>query len=1319
MSREYYDQLNFRDRVPSWDWGVVAADQAKEEALALRPYKAAASEAMAVPAMIRSWERRSSQFEKDPEWVIDEQMEADIRLDHTQEEFKYITNSFSEEEMLARRSDVAEDRERLSTMASGGWQSQLAFLAFSIVDPPSVLLSLGTSGLSVVKNAVGAKRVAALAGITGLENVALDSLLMQGNTQREVSDLLVSFAAGAVIGGGIGAATRGRNPKLAHQVDEADAALRADVQRNIEQKFVDQHGVDNAPFNRRFPDADMKAMEAELDAHRMTLEEGTQGTLTKGQRSQINKQIRELETRISAEDAKIGIRQGEILPEHAKILDLEAKYIDDAKVVQARVEGGFRRTIKDQEAKVAKAEEAWTKVPDQKRAARLFKQESKLDDLKAKMQTKVDDALKKLKGKVDVKKAKLSKKVTERSKDFNKAKKPLEREITALKGKLDAADIARERSNKYRAWSKLSDEEKFADLYQGRQYPTRRQVAEEQIENLDRPTEGVRSGGAAAFGDPTMHNIHEVSRAEGMKVGELTARGASVPNALRGSMLKGKSMFTRSLHSAQNILSNSQNYAIRGLAYDIVDAPQGGPSNPFTVASRVSNTGTLIRTAMRNRLHEGLREWGKESGLTTFQATCSPRHFNQYWKEVMIERQHPGTFDSVGVKKGAAGVGDQFTLAGQIRKDAGEAGFENLELKDNYITIIFNNTAIKNALNRNSPQKIANLISKGYQNGKYKLHPKLADHIGEAYVHRARHPNLTMRDSVMATSGKDADKIAEDLLSAGVERNIVEDFLNTSAEKSRMEHISNRAKRSFEPDLRTEYQDLKLIDFVDSDVPKLLESYTREASAGSAFAKIGYKTRKEVDETISAVEKAAFNNRPGISQAGDEQYFREIAQEIQILRDVVDMAYGRSINPYAGSPWIRNLGRIRDFTGLVRLQFVGAASIPELGRITAKRSIDSVLEAIPDVGAFMGTKNVRKGGKYSGEFERPDLAELERAFGYNGEDHVLFNETLRSDALEEYGTGRLGKIVDLALSKGRRVQEITSGFRTIQSTGEKIALRSLANDIKKWAGGSGKKLSQADIDRAGWQDGFLDELKDFMQKNPKTDTFNGTDFTLFNFEKMTPNMQERLQIGVNRIVMSDMQRPFVGETPTWMHKWLGQTATQFRSFSYLSIEKQLVGDLKHDKAMAALIAMHSAMYAYMAMGVSSMQRNIGREDAMERIEKDMFGPGAIFGTVNRIGQLAGAGIGVDFLATAGVLPDSLMQDRDQAGARAFTASSVPVVGMAADALQAVKAVPDFLKGNADASKTIKEIQDITPFGKTIGINQGFNVLKQSKFKLYE
>ena len=192
----------------------------------------------------------------------------------------------------------------------------------------------------------------------------------------------------------------------------------------------------------------------------------------------------------------------------------------------------------------------------------------------------------------------------------------------------------------------------------------------------------------------------------------------------------------------------------------------------------------------------------------------------------------------------------------------------------------------------------------------------------------------------------------------------------------------------------------------------------------------------------------------------------------------------------------------------------------------------------------------------------------------------------------------------------------------------------------------------------------------------------------------------------------------------YMHRWLGQTLTQFRGFSILSLEKQLLHDVRHDRIAGSLIALHSIAFSYMALGIQVLHNSIGREDKDDYVKNQMSGRNLSVGLFNRMGQVASAGIALDFLATLGVLPSELSAAPAHPGGRVLSGSSVPVFGVAGDSFDALRTTMDAAFGRdtdsdgedrekAGAADVVKAMHKILPGAKTIGVHQGFNALESA------
>jgi len=1315
LTNDYYANVRQASPIPSMDKARSAKPRVDDfdtgDVLG-----AAAREAMIPFALKRIWERRSAQFEKSDNFAITEKMSEDFRSIYNKSDTKYLEDSNSKDELAARHRFIAEDKKRLSDMAKGGWVGGASLLAFYMLDPVSIAASLASGGLGFLQKGSALARMSKYALTTGTEAVLLDSMLLGGSTQWESSDLIMSFGAGAVIGGTIGALSRSVNPRAAREADQADHALRIDAENKIiHDQMVTNLPAEMLPIKKAHPEADAVIIIRDMDEHESALRAGVAGGLNRGQAKQISKQVEEIKLKIEVENERLRSAQGEVSLQREAASSKRSEFAENASPKREALKAKHGATISKAEEKVSRLEDLIRRKETDKRAGQLF--EAKEELTKAKKARDVETAKLETSLKRSIKK--VEKKFTDSLKKASRAAKETKRLLTEqlsdAQARLEVGRDAKTSANSLRKWNKMTEQEKVDILYGDEGPPSLKVEAERQRESLqgtlerdaaekaERGKAGSVGAAESGFTENPVPEIHKLDTSQKARIEGYERLGIDQAEDVRGAMLPWKSKVTDAIMSVQARISNSHNFAIRGFGYLLFEAPQGGKAAAATIASRVKNGQTMIRGAMRNRLNENMRVWGAENGLSSYKSLMVPSNINKYHKEVMLELYAPGTSSSPAIKAAAEGGKDQFYKGGKIWQDANGAGMENVDLNKPYVPVIQDSVKIKNALRNNEESTVREVLSLGYQRGGFQLEKDLADRVADAHIQRAKDDTLVMAEQGRKSTNKDIQDLVDQLKKAGVEDDVVDDFLKSSMDTEVRQHMSNRAKKSLRPNITVESNGLKYIDLIVNDLPRILESYTRDAAGGAAFAKIGLTTRSQVLDEIAILEKRGEDIGQNAS---------DLKREIKILRDGVDMAYGRTLNPVDESGMIKALSRVRSATSLLRLQFVGAASIPELARITSQRQLSSVLEAVKDLGAIRGTKHLREGGEWSGHLKREDLDELEDVIMYNGEDHILYPNGLRADDIEEAeGASRIAQYFDNALAQGRRIGEVASGFRLIQGTGERLAVRALAIDIKKMMKGGKSLLSEAEINSAGWHDGFLDEVKQFMKDNPKTAKINGREIDMFNFGKMTPDMQERLQIGMHRITMRQMQRPMIGEMPQFMNRWLGQTMTQFRSFSILSMEKQLVHDIRHDKVMGALIGMQSAMYGFMAVGIASLQRNLGKDNAEEKILSDMTGSNLTLGILNRMGQLAAVGIGMDGLATLGVLPDALLSGRDQVGARAMTNDSVPVIGVAKDVFEAQKVIMQALTGDETMSRAIKEVQDIAPFAKTIGINQGINALR--------
>lgn len=1331
---KYYEQLQ-GGRVDVSSAEQYLVDQSLPETSFTDLLGASYDDAFVWNAAGRMYDRRSSQFKRDNTWTVTPEIENDLVAQYRPDDVDYLKASKSRDEFLARKRYIQEDQEREKIIARAGGAGIATNLTLGLLDPVGIALGVATGGLGFVEKGTKAARILKNAGLVGAESLALEAALAGGNTQSEASDLVFAFGTGAVIGGGVGALSRARNGAAL-----ADEAIVADSDAYAVGRAVE--AAENAGLTREtvtipetetvtVREVDVARMEHNAYLYELELQQAADSPLTRQEVKSIKKEQDALRARIAEEEGIQAQNRTDVQGLRDNVSRVESEQAERLGKARTDIEAKYASRIEEAQAKVddlaAKVEQA---TDPRKANKRLYTAQNRLDDLIRERDAELTRELESARGAVRDAQHKLNKELGDRNARSKMSKQEIEGRISKLQARIDRGQRSREAAKQLKKFRSMprSKQIEFAHSKDGGGYeiPKKDVLYKRNVEALERP-QGETADAPQPLSDvpqaPELGTVQPVEGGgtlsaarvgfSGNKIGQqyktsdrmkdrlmtFLQDGANVPASLIGNMPLGKGV-ARWVQGLHTYLSNSQSYVIRGLNYHLFEAPQGGKAAKVTAAARVQVNQRKIRAAMKYRLEEGFEDYAASKGIDKVRGALSIELHQEFYKKVMLEAKYPGTYSDPGVKHAAQGVRDQLHLAGKIRKDAGEAGFENLDLDKNYVTSVVDGAAIFHAVRQHGRAKVREVLSEAYQRGRYKIKKEGADAVAEAYISRAMDNRVSAAESYRQSTGKDIDDLKEKLEEAGVPNDVIEDFLKSTEKQEAVKHMSDRARLSLEPDLRTEVNGLSAIDLFDSNLPKLLESYTIDAAGGAAMAKLGFKTREEFDEFLKATHQHGLNQ--GIDPA-------ELEVQIGMIREGVDMLYGRSINKYAHEGWSRNLSRLRDITALLRLQAVGLSAIPESARAITNRGLKEFMRQVPAAATIIrGSRAQREGGKFSGTFTDPELRELDEVLQYAGEDHVIYPNAMRSDEVEEAGFRKgFGAKLDTWLAQGRRIHELTSFFRMFQGGGEKIAARSLNRNIRRWMYDEGDdlRLRQQQMDDAGWSDGFLDEMKAWVKANPATDTYEGKTINVFDFGRMPEEMRERYTIGVQRLVARDMQRAFVGETPTFMHKLLGQTITQFRSFSITSLDKQLIHDIRHDRAAGALILMWSAGLGLMAHSIAG---------AINMDENAFDTQNMLFGTWNRMGQTASLGIAADGLATLGLLPDDLMAAPNRYGFRSYGFNSVPTFGLAEDAVRTASKTTDFMfseDSNYGAEDVINQWQKVIPFGKAVGINQAFNALE--------
>ena len=405
---------------------------------------------------------------------------------------------------------------------------------------------------------------------------------------------------------------------------------------------------------------------------------------------------------------------------------------------------------------------------------------------------------------------------------------------------------------------------------------------------------------------------------------------------------------------------------------------------------------------------------------------------------------------------------------------------------------------------------------------------------------------------------------------------------------------------------------------------------------------------------------------------------------------------------------VRGTRRVREITGLLRLGQMGFAQIPELARAISKMGLGTVLKSVPAT-KFLRSRAARKGGTAQGELLEPELREMEELLGYIGEDNWLTGWNVRHDEFGETADnlGKLSAIIDNGLAMGSRINTILSGFKAVQGGSEKIVARSINKRLKQHLMGE-RQLPKADLEEVGLSEDVMKRLKRHFDDNPMYADYKGEKVRMMNFDAMEPDLRETVGIAVRRMSGRLIQRNFIGDEGIWMNKWWGKALTQFKSFSIVSIEKQLIHDLRGDKIQAAQILAWSTLLGYASYSLQMQVQAIGREDR-DKFLRDKFDTQNIaMGVFNKLPQVAGFGLAGDALATFGLMPDSMMQAPGRMGFRQQGFGDlVAGAGVISDTVNLSQALVKYASGDDDVStrQLVDKVRRLVPLANTIGVGQ--------------
>ena len=1313
-TRQGFNPVQTQDFAPTFD--QVAAQQRAIESQqdTQKMMGLALEDTQSLAGGKRVYDRYMKDFEPDPNFSIGEDQKKALRLEFGDEQSKEIMDGVnSQGELDSKAGYNREDMKRKQDLAAYGGTGIAASLVSSVLDPVGWAMSIASGPLGGGAKVTQIARIGRMAAIAGVENAALEAALVAGDTQLDGKHIFYAGLAGGIMGGTIGAATRIRAKGEPGPLDEIvpEGGTRGGTPGDSDLDMVVQGADDfDAATTRMGQDAmdydawlaaraDPSIQGRDASDYSSWLERNAdpeaQGTDLRNYDTWLEQNTRNQDVELSA-----SIDIADHIDDLRSAANLRPTRIDHANVKSAIADeeanlANLRQQQIDARAEAAaqrgaphNSDEALNLKVSQGVAGRQFDDaiaasQRRLDELHGtkKKQDGVGAAKEELKRFTSLTREQQAKEIgAGRGVEESDMGDALKRAFSENEGKATErimTKILREEAERLSSTAGQADSVKLPETDLKGYGPA----------NVDDSVGAARVQGSSVSGEdfPMTQSMEDLTE----QLAEEARRSNVMPKKLPGKVW-----------SVASYILTSKNPVMRGLGLRFLENPQGGgfASKTASILSDVNNN--IIRHAEGNRMNDGWDMWLKEQGLSPLEylKTANVERFNNEVFSAIAKGIPDGTPPSV--KLAAEGIADKLQKGLELRKAAGESGFEHVKSARDYIPILFDGPKIASSVAKFGNERVVQLLSKGYQSGRYGLGKKSADAIADMQVRRAMDSTLTSRMSFeKVVSQADRAAFIEGLKKAGVPDHVIDDFIEGQDLADIASSISNRARASMGINTQAQLDGMTVQDMLKTNVSEIADNYGKEAAAGAAMARMGFTTRAQVMEAIDAAERVGRNMGLPAGQVSDEA---------NQLRDAVKLIYGNTLDDDPTSGMVRATRRAREVTTITRLNQMSFAQFSEAARGLVKMGLGTILKSIPAT-SFLRSRKARVGGKAHQPLKEPELREIEENLGYIGEDNWLTGWATRH---EEFGESpetinKVSGLLDKALALGSRANIVLSGFKAVQGGMEKVMVRAIAKRLKEHLSG-GRVLPKRDLDEIGLSEDVMKRLKRHFDDNPRWDDYNGNKVRMLNFDAMEPDLKEITAMAIRRMQGRLVQRHFVGDEGIWMHKWWGKAISQFKGFSIVSMEKQLIHDVRGDKLQAAQIFAWSTFLGLIAYSTQMGMQSVGRADRDKFLDEKFSDQNMAYGVFNKLPQVASLGLGADAMGTLGLLPKSLSQAPGRTGYNQMDAGSiVPAIGMMGDYAKFISKASDYATGADDVStrEVVGNFMRLVPLANAIGIGQ--------------
>lgn len=522
-----------------------------------------------------------------------------------------------------------------------------------------------------------------------------------------------------------------------------------------------------------------------------------------------------------------------------------------------------------------------------------------------------------------------------------------------------------------------------------------------------------------------------------------------------------------------------------------------------------------------------------------------------------------GTAEAVGILKGKGG-------------EQSVDGFAELEPKSGYFRLQWSGPKMVQSIAAHGEDKVKAVLKAAYKEVNPKYSDEVLDMLTSAVVRRTKGKALDVDHEYHSFLDQDLRAYTRDMLiDHGVPENKVDGLINQLHPEPEERGKAGYAKHRTPIDLSiTDSNGLRVLDLIDTDVPRLWSLYSRDAAGRSALARKGLTNRAQVTDLITQIVKE--DNEAGGTLTRD------------YLKDVFTFFEAGPIGGGVSDP----VRRIKQLTTLSLLNKLGVPQLAETGVGVAAVGVEAYTKHSKILADILTDA---KSGKV-----HPLAKDLQWMTGELWNDHLLNRVDLGLDETRTAAASnnKTVRMMDVLLKKGMHLQGYASGFFAIKSAQSKILLMSSVDKtlqaIKK-----GDQSYVRRMESMGFTPALISRIKEKYIDTGVVEFGPDGFVNKMNSKDWLFRDAEDFALAMTRHLHSIVQQALPGETAMMWHKDLGALLTQFKVFPLVAAQKQFVRNLRLGDGSGTMMFTYGLGTAALAHVIR--QATAGKTDQLDSV----------------------------------------------------------------------------------------------------------------------